>query len=322
MNRYSPHLAQVLQALAILTAISGSASAAIRNRYSFDNMAGPATNGVSIVEDSIGSHDGIVRGANGMFTGSQLVFPGGTHANGGAYVDLPNGMISSIETDATFEAWYTINAPTNWGRIWDFGVSRDLGEVLGPGALSGPASDSFFYAPMRGTDINRQRVAMVNSSPASGHVPPIPGVVSNVDIIVDTSISQTLGEEQHVVVSYVRDANGPDPGASRQIAVFLNGFHATTLLAGAATPYQLVNLNDVNNWLGRSNYAADHILNGSINEFRIYDHAFSAQDVMASYLRGPDEVPEPQALLMLMSGLAAAGTIPGRRRRKSPQQVR
>jgi hypothetical protein len=294
----------------------GDARAAIRNRYSFNNPASAAIDGLSIIEDLVGPHDGVVRGASGVFTGTEIVLPGGTHAGSGAYVDLPNGMISSIESDATFEAWYTINSTADdWGRIFDFGENQNLGEVLGPGAISGPAGDSFFYSPIRDTDPNRQRIAMENDGSASAHVPPIPGVVNSNAILLNSSVPQLLGAEQHVVITYIRDSGIPGPETLPAITMYLNGVHAGTVVPGASAPHQLVNLNDVNNWLGRSNYAADNILNGSINEFRIYDHAFSAQQALESYQRGPGEVPEPVTLASLLSGLVAASVCAGRRRR-------
>ena len=52
----------------------------------------------------------------------------------------------------------------------------------------------------------------------------------------------------------------------------------------------------VNNWLGRSQWSQDPFYNGSINGFRIYDGALSPADVAASFARGPDAVPEPSAI--------------------------
>jgi hypothetical protein len=249
-----------------------------------------------------------------------MVFPGGTHAAGGAYVDLPNGMISSIETDATFEAWYTLNSTVDdWVRIFDFGDNRAMDgvwiEIFEPGPITGNAGDTFFYSPMRGTNPNLQRVTIENDGPDSGHVPPIPGVVNFGSIQIDTSVTQIIGEQQHVAITYVRDADGAGPNEVPAISIFFNGVHTGTVAGGATTPYQLVNLHDVNNWLGRSNYSADNMLNGSINEFRIYDHAFNADQAMESFLRGPGEVPEPATLLSLFSGCLAAGFFVGRGRR-------
>jgi hypothetical protein len=53
-------------------------------------------------------------------------------------------------------------------------------------------------------------------------------------------------------------------------------------------------MNDVNNWLGRSNWTGDGYFDGDLNEFRIWDNAFSEQNVLDSIALGPDSViPEP-----------------------------
>jgi hypothetical protein len=45
----------------------------------------------------------------------------------------------------------------------------------------------------------------------------------------------------------------------------------------------LSGLNDVNNWLGRSQFAPDPGFDGTISEFRIYSVARSAAQIMASF---------------------------------------
>ena len=50
-------------------------------------------------------------------------------------------------------------------------------------------------------------------------------------------------------------------------------------------------INDINNWLGRSQYSQDPRFGGSYHEFRIYNAALSASDIRASFEAGPDVVP-------------------------------
>ena len=49
----------------------------------------------------------------------------------------------------------------------------------------------------------------------------------------------------------------------------------------------LASLNDINNWLGRSNFQPDPPLFGAMIEFRIYDQALSAAQISTSYQAGP-----------------------------------
>ena len=104
-----------------------------------------------VLEDSVGGANGVVLGAGGSFTGGQLKLPGGASATQ-AYGDLPNGLLSSL-TDATLEAWVTIDGSQNWGRIFDFG-SSDVGggvggEVTGPGG-GGEGRDYLALTASRG----------------------------------------------------------------------------------------------------------------------------------------------------------------------------
>jgi hypothetical protein len=49
----------------------------------------------------------------------------------------------------------------------------------------------------------------------------------------------------------------------------------------------LAAINDINNWLGRSNFQPDPPLFGDLIEFRIYDQALSADQISTSYQAGP-----------------------------------
>ena len=50
-------------------------------------------------------------------------------------------------------------------------------------------------------------------------------------------------------------------------------------------------IDDVNNWLGRSNYTIDNELEGDYDEFRIYGAALSADEIANSFKAGPDAKP-------------------------------
>lgn len=66
--------------------------------------------------------------------------------------------------------------------------------------------------------------------------------------------------------------------SAQQISVYLDGKLAgQAAVHGAITPTDLGNTGQ--NYLGRSQFAADSYFNGMIDEFRIYDHVLSASDV-------------------------------------------
>ena len=105
-------------------------SASPIHRYSFENAAGDATDGV--LTDSISGANGVVLGEGAEFTGGQLYLPGGG-SDVAAYGDLPNGLISGL-TDVTIEAWVTNENAQNWARVFDFGSNEpggDNGEITG-----------------------------------------------------------------------------------------------------------------------------------------------------------------------------------------------
>jgi hypothetical protein len=91
------------------------------------------------------------------------------------------------------------------------------------------------------------------------------------------------GVETHVAVTLALDQ------VTQQVttAVYVNGLPKVITFGGVLIPSDLGPLATTNNYLGRSQYA-DPFFNGSINEFRIYNTALSADDVLNSFNAGPD----------------------------------
>jgi hypothetical protein len=216
--------------------------------------------------DLVGTADGTLQG--GAYISSGQVILNGT----GAYVQLPAGIISPL-TSATFETWVTWNNSTaTWARIWDFGVDTTRNMFLTV------QNGNNFVDPQAA--IGTPRFAMT--------------IGGN-------------GSEQQVT------ATNPYPlGLETDIAVAIDAFNSTASLyingvfvAQHATSISLNPSNmdgDPNNYLGKSQYPADPFLQGSIDEFRIYNGAMTTNDAMASYLAGPDVVPEPSAVALLALG--------------------
>jgi hypothetical protein len=264
------------------------AEAALRHRYTFNEGAAADASGRAII-DSISGANGIVRGAGSSATANQLVLSGG-FSNTAAYVDLPNGIISSL-TDATFEAWYTIDSTESWSRIFDFGSTTGgtNGELTGPGGNFGFGADFIFYAPMRGMNIDTQRVGVQNNDPLFGPGGS-PGVVGDFQFVVDPEFNHAFDVQYHVALVF--DADGGNDPVEASVTLYINGALPPGDTANPLeTLVQLKNLNDVNNWLGRSNWTDDANFDGSFNEFRIYDVALSADQVAANMSAGPDVLP-------------------------------
>jgi hypothetical protein len=233
------------------------------HRYGFNEAAGSTT-----VEDLVGTADGLVKGEGAVFDGAgQLILPGTTTSAAdppAGYVDLPNGIISSLE-NASFEAWVTWDNPAagGWQRIFDFGTSAGGEDVVdGNGGY-------LFLSPAGNANL---RFAV--RDPATAAEP------------VQATASRPLpsGVEVYVAVSYNYAAN--------QSRLYSNA----VVVASGTAPVALSTINDVNNWLGRSQWN-DGMFAGKFNEFRIWEGALTEQEVAASMASGPNALPVSQPSL-------------------------
>ena len=285
----------------ILCAAPLVSQAALINRYSFNDLAAGAPAGTTIT-DSVGGANGVIIGDGASFTGGAINLPGGPGASTAAYVDLPNGLLSTHNT-VTFEAWFTVESTTNaWGRVWDFGSSAG-GEVPGSGG-GGEGQDYFMYAPMQGGDINLQRNALRNLDPLTLGTGTAP--VNGAEIDNDPNLPSLLNTEYYIATVWQDDGAGGGIFSTYRDGVLVGG--------PTATNYNATDMNDVNNWLGRSNWTGDGYYDGDINEFRIWNQALDANTVAASFAAGPDNVvPEPSTFGLF--GLAGFALLLRRRRR-------
>jgi hypothetical protein len=267
------------------------------HRYSFTND----------VSDSIGGAHGTVVDAgtnpNFVFSGGMLDLSANTGqgSNGiteDAYVDLPNGIVSSAVSSGTngaisFEWWATVAATHTWQRFGDFGTSNN-GEDT---AASGSASSYVLVTPNSGRYGDGLEIT---NHPASNAGEPNVGVQGPFPI----------GEEAHVVAVY--DHNDKSVGANGTMYLYLDG-----ALKGSNEIHPDIDLRsliDNNNWLGRSQWN-DPVFDGSFNEFRIYDVALNEIDVQVTSILGPDTiVPEPTTSTVFFAVVGGLITLLRRRR--------
>ena len=119
----------------------------------------------------------------------------------------------------------------------------------------------------------------------------------------DPNVPYTVGTQRHVAVVY--NSTGGTGATPASISVYVDG----TQRATANTAIQLGNLNDVNNWLGRSNWTADANFAGSYAEFRIYDTALNAQEVFNSFTTGPTDPTPPTLEVNRATGTITRGSV-------------
>jgi Concanavalin A-like lectin/glucanases superfamily len=208
----------------------------------------------------------LVGDADGTLINTTLAGTGNLAIEGGAseqYVVLPGGIISALGPSATIEAWVSwTGLGGSWQRIFDFGSSD-----AGPG-LQGNGATYFFLTPSNGTDLTL-RTAMTNAGLAS-------------ETFIGAAAPLPFPERVHVAV--VVD------GRAQTLSLYLQGVFLGTQATGAIT---LARLNDIDNYIGRSQWTFDEEYQGVYDEFRIYSAALTRQQLGASIAAGPDELPEP-----------------------------
>jgi hypothetical protein len=254
-----------------VASVVAPAGTTIKHRWSFNNAAGPLEADTALT-DSVGGAAAYVRSVETKLTGSQVLITGGTSANG-SYIDLPNGIVSTRSGEATFEGWATILAISPWSRLMDFGSSlANAGaEIVAPGG-TGNGEDYLFYSAHVATPggietLHNVRMAMRDNLGVeqgfTNYVPFLPG------------------KPVHFAFTY-RRTGGSTGGPS------LRFYRDGKLLGFADATYTLSGIRDINNWLGRSQFMGDANVNGSYDEFRVYDGAMSDEDIAASFGSGPD----------------------------------
>jgi hypothetical protein len=200
------------------------------------------------VKDLVGTRDAVLRGD------AQLDARGGVELDGyNDYVDLPNGVLSGY-TSATIMAWLDWHGGYCWQRVFDFG-SSDAGEDR-----VGNATSSLFLTPA--------------SCPAQ----------------VVTSMTERSGEQQALSANSMFPVNQRVQvvlvvdGERGEVSLYIDGKHEAT----SPHLHALEELDDVNNWLGRSQWVQDANLNARYDELRIYDTALDARTIELLDYLGPD----------------------------------
>lgn len=183
-------------------------------------------------------------------------------AGSGQYLDLPDGLISGLG-DATFEAWVTWAGGKVWQRIFDFGSRVEAPN----GTLHGR---TYLFLTPKADYSERLRAAF--SLQGAGEA----------ELVLDATRALPEDEISHVAL-VVDDRNDA-------MLLYLDG----VLEKQVEFFDSLSGINDVNNWLGKSQFDADADFGGVIHEFRIYDAALSADEILVSFEAGPQAVfPSP-----------------------------
>lgn len=232
--------------------------AVLVHRYDFSEDPGSTT-----VNDLEGNAHG--EAINLDFTGE-----GSANLNGAnqAYVDLPNGIISAMD-NGTVEAWTTFSpGGGNWQRVFDFG-NTSLGEDPDPNGPGYTGAASWFFAPRQGSiDSNNGGRYAFDPGPGGENPQINPGAEG----------AAPVGEEFHTVAIFNH--------AQRVASIWINGNKIGEAPIPADRP--LSSLDDVNNWLGRSQWSGDAFSTANFNEFRIYQGVLTPLQIALNNAAGPD----------------------------------
>jgi hypothetical protein len=242
-----------------VTTRPGYTPATLAHRYSFGESPGSQT-----VSDSAGTAHGRIAGNGAVFDGQgQLTLPGGTGSAAdpiAAYVDLPNHIIS-VMTDISIEAWVTWQGSGSWQRIFDFGTSaagEDISAGNGNYLFLSPQGPSALRFSVRDPETNAEPAPLTSQAPLPAN------------------------QEVYVAVTYDYTGN------------VARLYSNAVLVASAPAPVALAGIDDVNNWLGRSQWN-DPVFQGKYNEFRIWNGVLLPGQIASHHAAGPDSTePLPQ----------------------------
>jgi len=231
-------------------------------RWSFNEAAGSAPSG-TIVTDSVSGAEAVVVGNRASFTGTGLELPGDTDGTGdAAYFDMPNGIVSAL-SDLTVEIWATpLSSTRSWHRLFSFGRTVETGdgggEWTGPAPAGTSALNAMYWTLSVGSDINAQNCAMRDY-----------GDIYK-DAVSGTTMETWTGTQYHYVFTF-EDGVGFFADIGGRMTFYRDGFQ----IGWRDVPFRLQDLEDVNNWLGRSQWSWDSNSNVEYDELRIYSEALS-----------------------------------------------
>jgi len=257
--------------------------------WAFTNAPGSALAGTTNY-DLVSAAPAIVRGNGATYTGNALRIPGGTTGNTAAdsiaaYIDLPNGIISS-QTNLTIEIWATPLSAPNYARIFDFGRTVQAGdgvsgEWTGLPGTSAPGTTSSYdditLSAANGTNITQQRFE---------------AKLAGVATTLDANLATTAGVQHHYAITFTDGAGAAGTNGGRW-----QWFRDGDPVAYLDISNHLAVIQDVNNWLGRSQWSSDSLANNDYAEVRISNVALSRGEILANYLLGPNYVPTATATL-------------------------
>ncbi len=208
-------------------------------------------------KDSVGNVDGKLKGAASIADG-KLVLKNEDKTSDDAqlsYLEFA-GPILPKSGSVTIMAWFTASEAGNYSRIVNIGDKEDTG-----------GRAFIYFTPRNGDDLSRAGISATDAAAKT------------------SQDNDRLDDGKPHMVALVID------GDAKKLHVFIDGKEPKP--AEDLGDNTLDKVRQVNNWLGRSSFDADAGLSGSIDEFRVYDNALTADEAQAAFKAGPDSTEAP-----------------------------
>ncbi len=195
--------------------------------------------GTTAVDSSSNKAHGTLFGGAAWVTGQ---IKGGVQYDGtNDYVNLPIGSLISKLTSSTFAIWANYSQQGGaWQRIFDIGTGETVNMFLTPAIGGSNTGVMRFAITTGGSGAESQLTAPSRLATGWHHI----AVVIN--------------------------------GDTRAMQLYLDGAIA---VSGTTAVLPSALGNTTQNWLGRSEYAADAYYQGALDDFRIYDRTLTADEI-------------------------------------------
>jgi hypothetical protein len=206
------------------------------------------------VKDSVGHIDAALKGA-AKITDGKLVLENGDKTSDSdklSYVEFGSSVLPKSGS-ASLVIWITAKENPNFARIFDIGDQ------------DGAEGAAFIYlTPRHEDDLSR---AAITATDTGGKT---------------FVTGARLDDGKPHMAALVID------GVARKLHLYVDGKEIQP--AQDLGENTLDKVRPVHTWIGRSGFNADPGLSASIEEFRVYDHALSADEVTTTFKAGADTV--------------------------------